>query len=72
MAVTRIFGPVVFHPSDTEGFEARCFAAGYDCMFRIGDTCTHVQPPRWLEGLPFTPDWCEMKAAALADAAAAG
>ena len=62
------FGPVVFHADDTGGFEARCYASGFDCAFRVGDTCTHVDPSRKLTGLPNTPDWCEMKASAIADA----
>ena len=64
----QTFGPIVFHPDDTGDFEARCYSGQFDCAFRIGDTCTHAEPSRKIEGLPETPDWCEMKASALADA----
>lgn len=67
----KTFGPVVFNPDGTDAFEARCHATGFDCAFRIGDTCTHVSPMRRIDGLPATPDWCEMKAAAVAEARAA-
>lgn len=63
-------GPVVFHADDTGDFEARCYSGRFYCHFRIGDTCTHVRPARKLEGLPATPDWCEMKESAIADAKA--
>ena len=64
----QTFGPIVFHADSTGDFSARCYGSGFDCSFRIGDTCTHARPSRKLENLPHTPDWCEMKESALRDA----
>lgn len=69
----QTFGPVIIHDPDTgsvdrSDFDARCYSSGFDCSFRVGDTCTHVTPSRKIDGLPATPDWCEMKAAMISDA----
>lgn len=64
----KTFGPIVLQADSTGDFSARCYATGFDCSFRIGDTCTHVRPSRKLENMPETPDWCEMKESALRDA----
>lgn len=64
----KTFGPVVLRADSTGDFSARCYASGYDCTFRIGDTCTHVSPSRKIENPPATPNWCEMKESALRDA----
>lgn len=67
----QTFGPSIFHPNDTDEFEARCYATGFICAFLSGEECTYVRPRRKLENKPATPDWCEMKASMLWDAQAA-
>lgn len=60
----RTFGPVAELMKDGT-FRALCTW----CAFRVGNGCTHVQPSRRLENPEDTPDWCEMKADMLKDAA---
>lgn len=64
----KTMGPVVIQDEGTDVFEAKCYHSRFDCAFRIGDTCTFTKPSRKIEGLPLTPDWCEMKEGALRDA----
>ena len=65
----RTFGPVIVQAAAKDSpFEAKCYSGGYDCTFRIGDTCTHIRPSRKIEALPETPDWCELKENMLRDA----
>lgn len=64
------FGPLVAREGDA--LVAKCYAGHMMCTFLIGGTCTHVRPSQKVEGLPETPDWCEMKVAMLRDVAATG
>jgi hypothetical protein len=60
----RSFGPSVFHEPDGT-FRASCNS----CIFRTNATCTHVRPSRGIPDPSHTPEWCEMRAGMLRDAA---
>lgn len=64
----KTMGPVVIQREGETDLIAKCHSGRFDCAFRIGVTCTFSKPNRKLEDLPNTPDWCEMKESALADA----
>jgi hypothetical protein len=59
----RSFGPGVIHEPDGS-FRPICTW----CVFRVGDTCTHVKPSRRLADPENTPIWCEMRADMIRDA----
>lgn len=58
----RSFGPAVIH-EDGGSLRAICTW----CVFRVGDTCTHVRPSRKIPDSENTPEWCEMREAMLRD-----
>ena len=67
------FGPVVIEWDDNPGtLVAKCQSGRFDCRGRIGGACVwheHVDgEARKLPSDMLTPNWCEYKAAALADA----
>ena len=64
----KTMGPVVIQREGETDLIAKCYSGRFDCVFRIGVTCTFFKPNRKLEDLSNTPDWCEMKESALADA----
>lgn len=66
----RTFGPVVVQNEGSDEFVAKCLHQGYYCIFGVGNECTHVRDraDRAIPSDNTTPDWCEMKGGALADA----
>lgn len=63
----KTMGPVVVKMDGSDEMVAKCYSGRFDCAFRIGAMCTYSRPSRKLDGQE-TPDWCEMKGQALADA----
>jgi len=62
----RSFGPIVTHMPDGT-FVPSCAW----CVFRVHVSCTYVRPSRDLPGAgDTTPEWCEMRADMLHEAAA--
>ena len=59
----RTFGPVIEHLKDGS-LRALCTW----CAFRVGSTCTHVNPSRQIPDPENTPDWCEMREDMIQDA----
>lgn len=66
----RTFGPVVIQKDGSSELVAKCLHSGYYCIFGVGNECTHVRDraERTIPSDNTTPDWCEMKESALADA----
>lgn len=64
------FGPVVTGTEGEPGLTAKCCAGGIFCTFLWSNMCRHGKEPRKIDGAPVTPEWCEMRESALADAAA--
>lgn len=66
----KTWGPVVIQPEGSTELKVRCMSGRFYCLFQVGNICTDQKPPKTIESIHETPDWCRHKEGALRDARA--
>ena len=64
----KTWGPSVIQEEGSDELKVKCMSGRFYCLFSAGNTCTDQKPPRTIENLHETPDWCKHKESALKDA----